>query len=277
MVGVIVPNYNYAWCLPERLTSILSQGEAVGKLIFLDDASTDDSMAVAEPILSRFPCPVSILRNAENSNSVFRQWARGVEMNDLPFTWIAEADDSAEPGMLDALARRLVKDESAFLAFSDSIPIGPDGEVLGESSRSYAAAMGDHALDRDMIFSARDFVARCLCPRNLVVSASAVVWRTEVLRAALQRLGGEISRWRCAGDWRIYLEAAAGGGTTYYDARALNRHRRNHGGVTHSTPRPRHFAEVVEMHAVLRTLIGRRQDEQMRIHLGDLRRLWGLG
>ena len=277
-VGVVVPNYNYARYLPSRLSSIMRQGGVVGRLAFLDDASTDDSMAVAEPLLARFPCPVTVLRNPVNSGSVFRQWARGLESAETPFLWIAEADDGAEPGMLDALAQRLAEDESAVFAFSDSVGVGPDDAVLAESTKGHAAALGDHVLDRDATLAGPDFLRRCLCPRNLVVSASAVLWRTDALRAALERLGNAIDRWRVAGDWRIYAEAAAAGGQVHYDARPFNRHRRHAASVTGALPRPRHFAEVVAMHATLRHLLGRDtvNDERMRRHLTDLRRSWEL-
>lgn len=277
-VGVVVPNYNYARYLPGRLSSIMAQGELVGRLIFLDDASTDDSMVVAEPLLARFSCPVTVLRNAVNSGSVFRQWARGLERADTPLLWIAEADDGAEPGMLEALARRLAEDEAAVFAFSDSVGVGPDDTVVAESTKTHASALGDHVLDRDVTLSGMDFLRRCLCPRNLVVSASAVLWRTQALRAALERLGDMIDRWRVAGDWRIYAEAAASGGPVHYDARPFNRHRRHGASVTGALPRPRHFAEVVAMHANLRHLLGRdtMNDERMRRHLVDLRRSWEL-
>ncbi|MFH5925791.1 glycosyltransferase [Roseomonas xinghualingensis] len=277
-VGVVVPNYNYSRYLAARLSSILAQGDMISKLVFLDDASTDDSMAVATPLLTKFPCEVVIERNTENSNSVFLQWARGLESIDTPFVWIAEADDGAEPGMLNGLTRRLMEDEGSIFAFSDSAGIGPEDEILEENSKCYAAAMGDHVLGSDATLSAHEFMRRCLCPRNLVVSASAVLWRTEALRSALGRLGNEISRWRCAGDWRIYAEAVSAGGRVHYDARPLNKHRRHPGSVTNKIPRPRLFAEVVSMHAVLRQFLGREavQDERMRLHLEDLRRSWGL-
>jgi glycosyltransferase involved in cell wall biosynthesis len=277
-VGVVVPNYNYARYLPGRLSSIMAQGGMVGRLAFLDDASTDDSLAVAEPLLARFACPVTVLRNAVNSGSVFRQWARGLESAETPFLWIAEADDGAEPGMLEALAQRLVEDESAVFAFSDSVGVGSDDAVVAESTKAHASALGDHVLDRDATLAGPDFLRRCLCPRNLVVSASAVLWRTQALRAALESLGDGIDRWRVAGDWRIYAEAASSGGPVHYDARPFNRHRRHAASVTGALPRPRHFAEVVAMHATLRRLLGRdtMNDERMRRHLVDLRRSWEL-
>ncbi|SHI43615.1 Glycosyl transferase family 2 [Roseomonas rosea] len=278
-VGVVIPNYNYARYLPERLASIAAQGEPVGEITFLDDASTDNSMAVAEPLLARFECPVSILRNDANSGSVLRQWARGLERTTTPYLWIAEADDAAEPGMLEALAGRLAADPASVFAFADTAAIGPAGEVIEDSGKRYSAAMGDQALERDAVFPAADFLRRCLSPRNLVVSASAVLWRTEALRAVFARLGGEVDRWRCVGDWRIYIEAVRGEGRVQYEARPFSRHRRHGGSVTGSAPPARHFAEVVALHAMLRRFLAEDPacEARMRHHLADLRRAWKLG
>ncbi|MBP0495267.1 glycosyltransferase family 2 protein [Pararoseomonas indoligenes] len=278
-VSVVVPNYNYARYLPERFASIVAQGRIVRHLTFLDDASSDNSMEVAEPLLAGLSISVTAQRNAVNSGSVFRQWARGAEAAGTPFLWIAEADDSARPGMLDALAQRLASDPSAAFAFSDSAAIDVDGVVTAESSKPYAAMMGDDLLKGDATLTGQEFIGRCLCPRNLVVSASAVLWRTEALRAALESLGDSIGRWRCAGDWRIYTEAARMHASIHYEARPFNLHRRHASSVTGSIPVVRHFAEVVAMHSTLRRLLDRKaeQDEKMRHYLRDLRHAWNLG
>ena len=46
MVSVIVPNYNHASYLVERIESILNQTYQDFELILLDDCSTDDSREV---------------------------------------------------------------------------------------------------------------------------------------------------------------------------------------------------------------------------------------
>ena len=43
LVSVVVPNYNYARYLPERMESIFSQTFQDYEVILLDDCSTDNS------------------------------------------------------------------------------------------------------------------------------------------------------------------------------------------------------------------------------------------
>ena len=47
-ISVIVPNYNYEKYLPDRIKSILNQTYPLYELIFLDDASTDNSVSTFE-------------------------------------------------------------------------------------------------------------------------------------------------------------------------------------------------------------------------------------
>ena len=55
LVSVIVPNYNHARFLPERLSSIRNQSFKDYELIILDDASSDESLSVIRTELADFP------------------------------------------------------------------------------------------------------------------------------------------------------------------------------------------------------------------------------
>ena len=48
LVSIIVPNYNYARFLKQRIDSILNQTFKDFELILLDDASTDESREIME-------------------------------------------------------------------------------------------------------------------------------------------------------------------------------------------------------------------------------------
>lgn len=277
-IGTLVPNYNCAGYLAERLASIAGQTRPVQQLIFLDDASTDGSWGVAEPLLSGIGCPVEVRFNARNSGSVLRQWQQGLQMLGTDLAWIAEADDSADPTLVERLAACLEQDPAAGFAFCDSIAIGPDGATLGKDGKAYAAALDDHGLSQDGVFPNKQFLARFLSPRNLVVSASAVLWRRSALLAALAAMRREIPLWHCAGDWRVYAEACGAEGRVHYLATPMSLHRRHAASVTGSAPPARHFAEVVAMMALLRHRVGAtlERDTLMRRHLATLRQNWGL-
>jgi glycosyltransferase involved in cell wall biosynthesis len=277
-IGAVVPNYNYARYLPERIASILAQERMPGTLVFLDDLSTDNSWAIAPALLAPFPGRLVTHRNTVRSGSPLRQWRAGLDRLDTDLVWIAEADDRCAPGLLAALAARLEADPAARFAFCDSAPIDPEGNRLAEDSQAYYRTGEANPLAEDAVFPASEFLRRCLLPKNMVVNASAVLWRAEALGAALREVEGELGHWLCAGDWRAYAAACLQGGTVHYLATPLNEHRRHGGSVTRATQPARHFGEVVLMHSRLRAALGpdAERDAAMRRHLADLRRAWKL-
>ncbi|UCD50998.1 MAG: glycosyltransferase family 2 protein [Phycisphaerales bacterium] len=93
VVSIIIPNYNHARFLVERVDSVLRQTYRDFDVIVLDDASTDESRDVLKSFAGR---PEVALRfNTENSDSTFKQWNKGVELARGKCVWIAESDDFA--------------------------------------------------------------------------------------------------------------------------------------------------------------------------------------
>ncbi len=54
-VAIVVPNYNHAAHLPQSLASIAAQTHAPDEVLIIDDASTDDSLAVISEFIARHP------------------------------------------------------------------------------------------------------------------------------------------------------------------------------------------------------------------------------
>ena len=78
LVSVVVPCYNHARFLSLRIKTILEQTFQDFEIIFLDDASTDESLQVARELLHDRAAQMVI--NPENSKSPFKQWNRGVAL-----------------------------------------------------------------------------------------------------------------------------------------------------------------------------------------------------
>jgi hypothetical protein len=136
-VSVVVPNYNYAHYLKDRLASIAGQSLPLYEIIVLDDCSTDASLDVLQTLrLELHPEPV-VVQGRCNSGSVFRQWLQGVERSRGEFVWIAEADDLAKPDMLERLARLLLSNPAAVFAYAQSEQIDEAGNVLAPDYLAY--------------------------------------------------------------------------------------------------------------------------------------------
>src|SRR5260370_20691240 len=93
-VSVIIPNYNHARYLRQRIESVLRQTYQDFEVILLDDCSTDDSRS----ILSSYAgdSRVRMEFNEVNSGSTFKQWNKGVRLARVEYVWIAESDDYAD-------------------------------------------------------------------------------------------------------------------------------------------------------------------------------------
>src|SRR5262245_27676203 len=64
-LSVVIPNYNHAPYLPRCLGALLSQSVLPREIIVLDDASTDNSVAVVKCLAGRSPL-IRLVRNEQN-------------------------------------------------------------------------------------------------------------------------------------------------------------------------------------------------------------------
>jgi len=95
----ILSNYNHAEFLPHALNALLAQTRLPDELIVIDDASTDNSMAVIKDYLSRHP-QIRFQRNKDNVGIVANM-NRGLEMATGDVVYFAAADDIAYPPLFE--------------------------------------------------------------------------------------------------------------------------------------------------------------------------------
>src|SRR5512132_3873642 len=100
------------------------------------------------------------------------------------------------------------------------------------------------ACRRPRVWAGREFLSRYLAVKNLILNASSVIWRRDVLLDAFAGVGADLFDYRVAGDWRLYVEAANSPGSVAFCATPLNVHRRHTRSVTHSLDERRHYEEI---------------------------------
>ena len=276
-VSVVVLSCNYGRYMVERMASVFAQDHPVEEVLVLDDASSDDSVAVALRTAEAWRREIGVEAETVNSGSVFRQWRKAAERARGEFLWIAEADDAADPALLGALAGLLQAQPDMVLAFSDSRSVDGEGAVLEESYRQYYAQAGATGLLQDGMFPARGFARQLLSERNLILNASAVLWRRSALLAAFARCGAALDELPIAGDWRLYLEALADSdGSVGFIATPLNTHRRHAASVSAVGRGRLHVEQIGRMHRAVRAMFGpdaplkRRQSAYLRMVARDL-------
>ncbi len=200
-VSVIVPNYNHAQYLPERLDSILQQSFGDFELLLLDDASTDQSAEILAATAASEP-RARFLPNQKNSGSPFAQWNRGAAEAKGEYLWIAESDDRAHPELLTTLVEMLDRDPSLGLAYAQSMQIDAQGAELYSYRENLAFIYPDSDWSRDFRIDGRVACRRWLVYHNPLPNASGILFR----RSAYEAVGGAEEKMRLNGDWYLYVK-----------------------------------------------------------------------
>lgn len=213
-VSVIVPNYNHARFLRQRIDSILAQTYQDFELILLDDCSADDSRSILRAYASH-PRVRHVEFSETNSGSTFKQWNRGVRLTRGEYVWIAESDDYADPRFLESMVRALENDPSVTFAYCRSWRVLADGR-LGDFPDGHLVRR-DRRWAEGFCVTGREMCERYFCWTNAVPNASAVVFRKD----AYERVGGAVETLRLCSDWRLWA-ALALEGRVAYSAEPLN-------------------------------------------------------
>lgn len=229
-VSVVVPNYNYARYIRQRLESIEQQTVPVYELIVLDDASSDDSVEVIEDFLSGCNIPSTLVVNEQNSGSVFKQWQRGVELARGDLVWIAEADDLADPELLDE-ASRAFSEPDVVMSYVQSRQMDTGGNIICDHYLDYVSDIDAERWTKPYVATGREEISKGLFIKNTIPNVSAVVFRRNALLKVLLDEQEEIFSYRNAGDWVVYLRILETGAIAYCP-RSLNSHRRHQSSVT---------------------------------------------
>ena len=129
-VSIIVPSYNHASYLRERLESIYRQTYWNIEVILLDDCSSDGSVEILQEFAQRFSDRTICHFNDTNSGGVFHQWKKGLELASGELVWIAESDDACSENFLAELVR-FFANSAVMLAFARTEFIqGGRGETI---------------------------------------------------------------------------------------------------------------------------------------------------
>ena len=197
-VSVIIPNYNHARYLNERIQSVLNQTYQDFEVIILDDKSTDNSQEVIEKYRNH-PKVSHIVFNEENSGSTFKQWDKGFGLAKGDLIWIAESDDSCDRKLLETLVAAHEKSHSV-VTFCRS-------RVMDENSKLQEIYISQQKLENDLTCPGDDFIRRYMLDANIVVNASSAIFKKKkalMVRPTYKTMKGE-------GDMLFWVEMMHGG------------------------------------------------------------------
>jgi len=196
LVSVIVPNYNHANFLEERLNSIVNQTFKDYEIILMDDASTDQSVTILKKF-STYSKVSHLVINKKNSGSPFKQWKKGIELAKGKYIWIAESDDSCKPIFIQELLSKFTN--NIVLVYCASRMIAEDGDFIsldpwsqGNLNKRWAA---------DYVNNGKVEIKDHLRYNNTIPNASAVIFKKDALTGINIPV-----KMRFCGDWYLWME-----------------------------------------------------------------------
>lgn len=176
LVSIVVPNYNYARYLKERMDSIFNQTFTDYEIILLDDASTDHSVEMLKEYAADSHVS-SLVINEVNTGLPFLQWKRGIELSRGKYVWIAESDDKAAPEFLEACVSALGANPQAVIAFAGSTTIDSDGRTSNIDYDQWTDRKRRKRIGKTVAHDGIRFVTHNMAWKNYVYNASDTVFR----------------------------------------------------------------------------------------------------
>ena len=216
LVSVIIPNYNHARYLDERIQSILNQTYQNFEVIILDDKSTDNSCEVIERYRDN-PKVSHIVYNEENSGSTFKQWEKGISTAKGDLMWIAESDDSCSPNQLETLVRNYLRTENCSISACWSVHIDESGKINGRRKvpKGYIK------------YKSEDFIKRFMAAHNYIENAGQAIFPKRLFF----QIDKSYTEFKACGDLMFWIEIARLGNICF-ERKQMNLFRRYEGVVS---------------------------------------------
>lgn len=204
LVSVIIPNYNYAQYLKQRIESVLGQTFQNFELILLDDASTDNS----QEIIESYACDnhvAAVVLNTDNTGSPFPQWDKGISLAKGKYIWIAESDDYADIHFLEKTVALLESHPDVSVCYTGSNIVDSQGKDTGDDWDGWPDSPPDERIFS--IFDGNEYIRHNLCWRSYIYNASSALFRA----AAVRQIISDYKQMKYCGDWFFWIEIARRG------------------------------------------------------------------
>lgn len=242
LISVVIPNYNHAAYLSQRIDTVLNQTFQDIEIIILDDCSTDHSREIIEAY-ARDHSHIRTCFNQQNSGSPFAQWNKGVDMARGEYVWIAESDDYADSEFLNTLIVPLNNYPEVSVAYCQSFIVDEIGQVTG-TAEAWTNDLDSQRWKKEFINQGS---RECwyLLYKNTILNASAVLFR----KSTFLEVGRGDSSMKMTGDWLVWMKMLLIA-DVYFSPIPLN-YFRTHSGTTR---------EVAETEKILR-----RADEAYKV------------
>ena len=227
LVSVIIPNYNHAKYLKQRIDSVLNQSYPNFEVIILDDCSPDNgkSREIIETYRENKHI-AHIVYNEKNSGSTFIQWEKGFELAKGEWIWIAESDDLCELNFLETLIK--ISDKSDVISFCQTFYVDEIGNIINESPSLLTRFLNLFSHKRFISrHSSKEFIQNNLLFGTTICNASMAIFRKDVAIS----IPSDYLNYKAAGDRYFWLLISERGNIVQCNEK-LNYFRQHHNKVS---------------------------------------------
>lgn len=248
-VSVVIPNYNYANYIENRIDCVLEQTYPIYELIVLDDCSNDNSIEIINNKIKEVKkkyknVVIKFIPNKENSGNVFKQWGKAFKESTGDYLWIAEADDLCDKHFLN-VAMQGFDNPDVVLSYTESKGIDENGNVFRANFRDWEDPFNIKLWNKSFNLDGIEYLNKSLCLNDSIVNASGVVFKKKESIPVSEYLKGSQS-FRLSGDWYFYSKYLLHGSISF-STDPLNYHRIHSNSVTSTTSDKLKIEEMIRI------------------------------
>ena len=274
-ISCVIPNYNYARFLYQRVYSILDQTYPIYELIILDDKSTDDSKKVINKINKELSdlINIKVIFNEENSGTPFKQWEKGFEAATGDYVWIAEADDYDNKNFLKKVVKPIKKDNDIYISYANTAFINADGNIIVKSIIPEIDIQETKHWNKSYVNIGLDEILHYSYLNCTIANVSSAI----IKNGNYSKFFKMSINYRQAGDWLFYVNIMRYGKIAFTN-KALNYYRVHGSNVSSTMNQEKHIKEIRKIHEyyVKEFKLGKRHQNKMQKRIDFLKKAWHL-
>ena len=274
-ISVVIPNYNYADFMYQRVYSILYQTEKIDELIILDDCSKDNSREVIDELVDKLKQYINIKKiyNDVNSGSAFKQWEKGFKNATGDYVWIAEADDFCQKQFLKSVLKPIKEDDSIVISYTDTAFIDKFGKIILPSIKPEIDILKSGHWDHDFIENGEDEIKKYAYLNCTIANVSSVVFKNNNYKNYFAKSG----KYKQAGDWLFYVNVMKEGKIAFIN-KPYNFYRVHGNNVTSLNKKQAQLNEIKMVHKEIGKMykLTKKQKNEIEKRYKFLIRVWQL-
>ena len=201
-LSVIIPNYNHAPYLEQRINSVLNQSYKNIEVIILDDCSTDNSREIIEQYRTNKKIK-HIVYNQTNSGSPFIQWRKGIDLAKGKYIWIAESDDYSDLTFLEKVMAKMENEPEAVICYSNSYIV--ENEKVNETNKPsfyYNKLFNTNRWSGDFENDGKLELVNYMGGFCTIINASSCIF----LKSTFPYQNNDLYKFKYCGDWFVWIE-----------------------------------------------------------------------